>query len=269
QDARFRAENLALHRELVAAGVPHEFKIYPGAHGGRVWSAHARAWLALALAHLRPATNPDPPAGLTGFAQVARGPAGGVVLRGRIPNHSVPSDRRPSAVYLPPGFSSSSRYPVIYLLHGFPGSPSGFYDSLGLANVADSLITDDSVRPFVAVMPVAGRTTGRRSDDEWAGPWETFLVHDVLPWSNAHLPLSGRLADRAVAGLSAGGFGAVDIALRHTGTFGVAESWSGYFAPFRDGPLAHAGEAELAAHNPSVLVRREAGRVRRLHMRFF
>jgi S-formylglutathione hydrolase FrmB len=51
-DTRFRAENLRLHRELVAAGVPHLFRLFPGAHAQTVWSAHATAWLRLALAHL-------------------------------------------------------------------------------------------------------------------------------------------------------------------------------------------------------------------------
>jgi enterochelin esterase-like enzyme len=268
-DARFRAENLELHRELLAAGIPHVFRLYAGAHGQRVWSAHARRWLGLAVAHLTPATKSDPPASLTGFVQVAKGPAGGVVLRGRIPNRSVPSDRRRSAVYLPPGFQSTGRYPVIFLLHGFPGSPSGFYDSLQLAKVADRLISTHRVAPFVAVMPVAGRVTGKRSDEEWAGPWETYLVRNVIPWADAHLPLEAQHADRAIAGLSAGAFGAVDIALRNPGMFGVVESWSGYFHPFRDGPFANASAAQLAAHDPTLLVRREAALLRRQHVRFF
>ena len=75
--------------------------------------------------------------------------------------------------------------------------------------------------------------------------------------------------DRAIAGLSAGAFGAVDIALRHPRTFGVVESWSGYFRPFRDGPLAHASAAELAAHDPTMLIRREAALLRRQHVRFY
>ena len=54
-DSRFRAENLRLHRELLAAGVPHLFRLYPGAHAQTVWSAHAVTWLRLALAHLEPA----------------------------------------------------------------------------------------------------------------------------------------------------------------------------------------------------------------------
>lgn len=271
EDARFRDENLELHRELDDAGIPHVFRIYPGAHERRVWSGHARAWLGLALAHLTPATGgSDPPPGLSGFVPVAKGPAGGVVLRGRIPNTILPWDHRASAVYLPPGFNATGeRYPVIFLLSGFPGSPSGFYDSLRLATAADGLIAAHRTPPFVAVMPVAGRVNGKRSDEEWAGPWETYLVRDVVPWSTAHLSLSDRESDRAIAGLSAGGFGAVDIALRHLGLFGVAESWSGYFQPFRDGPLTHANAAELAAHDPTLLVRGEAAVLRRQHVRFF
>ena len=56
-DSRFRAENLRLHRELAAAGVPHLFRLYPGAHAQTVWGAHAVAWLRLALAHLEPAKS--------------------------------------------------------------------------------------------------------------------------------------------------------------------------------------------------------------------
>jgi enterochelin esterase-like enzyme len=267
-DARFRAENLALHRELAAAGVPHVFELYPGAHGSRIWNTHARAWLRLALQHLAAATGSDPP-GPSGFVQVAKGPAGGLVLRGRIPNSVVPGDRRPSAIYLPPGYQAGTRYPAIFLLHGFPGSPSGFYDSLQLAKVADDLIASHRVAPFVAVMPVAGRVTGKRSDEEWAGRWETYLVRDVVPWAAARLSLESGPSNRVIAGLSAGAYGAVDIALRHPGMFDLAESWSGYFRPFRDGPLAHASAAELAEHDPTLLVRREAARLRRVHVRFF
>jgi enterochelin esterase-like enzyme len=54
-DARFRAENLRLHRELTEAGVPHRFAVYPGGHSQALWSAHAPAWLALALRSLTPA----------------------------------------------------------------------------------------------------------------------------------------------------------------------------------------------------------------------
>jgi enterochelin esterase-like enzyme len=144
------------------------------------------------------------PAGRTGGVRPGcEGPCGGVVLRGRIPNSVVRGDRRPSAVYLPPGFQAGGHYPVIFLLHGFPGSPSGFYDSLQLTQVADELISSHRVKPFVAVMPVAGRVGGKRSDEEWAGRWETYLVRDVVPWAESRLTLGTRQSDRAIAGLSA------------------------------------------------------------------
>ena len=52
RDARFRAENVLLDRELSAAHVPHLFAVYPGAHQSTVWAAHAKVWLELAVDHL-------------------------------------------------------------------------------------------------------------------------------------------------------------------------------------------------------------------------
>jgi enterochelin esterase-like enzyme len=56
-DTRFRAENVQFDRELSKADVPHAFELYAGGHQTSLWSAHAAAWLRLALAHLaKPAT---------------------------------------------------------------------------------------------------------------------------------------------------------------------------------------------------------------------
>jgi hypothetical protein len=57
--------------------------------------------------------------------------------------------------------------------------------------------------------------------------------------------------------------------LRHLRVLGTAESWSGYFKPFQDGTLTHASELELDAHDPALLVRREAARLRSEHMALF
>jgi hypothetical protein len=43
----------------------------------------------------------------------------------------------------------------------------------------------------------------------------------------------------------------------------------GTSGPSADGPLAHASAAELAAHDPTLLARREAARLRHGHVRFF
>ena len=239
-------------RRLARAGIPHRLLDYRGS--GHAVAYERDAWTPT-LDFLARWTG-GPPAG---FRQVARGPGGGEIWRGRIPRA-----RRPSMLYVPPGYSPSRRYPVVYLLPGMPGSPWSYVKSLSLAAVADTLIDRHRVRPFVAVMPVAG-PSGDYSG-EWAGPWEDYLVERVVPWVSSHLSVSG---DRTIAGLSAGGFGAVDIALRHPRLFGRVESWGGYFAPFRDGPFRAATGASLARHDPSLLVRREAGLLRRSRIRFF
>jgi hypothetical protein len=142
--------------------------------------------------------------------------------------------------------------------------------SLRLAEVADGLVQSGDARPFIVVMPPGGRPTGtkeQRTASEWAGPWENFVVRTVVPWIDARLPTKPH--ERAIAGVSAGGYGAVDIALRHLGVFAAAESWEGYFQPFGDGPLAGASQAVLDAHDPVLLARREARAIRAHRLRFF
>jgi len=187
-------------------------------------------------------------------------------VAGDDPGRRLPAPPRPTVVYLPPGASDARRYPVVYLLHGFPGSPYQFVDSLALADRADRAIAAGRVRSFIAVVPPAGVDV-RRGD--WAGPWETYLVGRVIPWVDAHLPTLADRQGRTLAGLSAGGYGALDIGLRHPRLAATLEAWSGYFRPFREESLAGAGASELAAHDPTLLVRRDAARLRALGTRFF
>jgi len=209
---------------------------------------------------------------LPNFTLTDTGPAGGTTWTGHIPNPFVPSDHRSAYLYLPPNFSPQKRYPVLYLLHGFWGDPSSFVLGLHITRIADQTISSGMARPFIAVMPPGGPPSGTKSEraqGEWAGPSEDYIVRTVVPWTDAHLPTIRSSRMRAIAGVSAGAFGAVDMALRHVGLFRTAESWEGYFQPFLDGPFEHASAATLAAHNPTLLARTEAASVRRNGLRFF
>lgn len=178
-----------------------------------------------------------------------------------------PGELRPGLVYLPPGLSTARRFPVVYLLHGMPGSPTEYPDGTGLVKFADDGIASGALHPFIGVLPAAGPDD--RYNGEWAGSWETDLVDRIVPWVDEHLPTLPDARDRVIAGLSAGGFGAVNIALRHPGLFGTVESWSGYFAPLRDGPFKHAPRAVLAANDPTLLARSDAAMLRQDGVRFF
>lgn len=179
----------------------------------------------------------------------------------------LPGELRPGLVYLPPGFNVANRYPVVYLLHGMPGSPNEYPDGTDFVNFADTAITTGTVRPFIAVFPAAGPDD--RYNGEWAGPWEQSLVADVVPWVDASLPTFADAADRVIGGLSAGGFGAVNIAVRHPGVFGTVEAWSAYYTPLRDGPFKGATRSVLAANDPTLVARTEAETLRRDGIRFF
>jgi enterochelin esterase-like enzyme len=202
-----------------------------------------------------------------GFQQFMEGPDGGQVWQGKILNGQVPGAWRTTVVYVPPQFSPARRYPVVYLLQGVPGAPYQYVYGLALADRADPLIAAGGLRPFIAVMPPAGLTPN--FDGEWTGVWEDYVVRNVVPWVDDHLPAIAGGRGRIVAGLSAGGYGAVDIGLRHPAVFGTLEAWSGSFTAPHDGSLRGASRAQLAAHDPSLLLRREAPLVRRLGTRFF
>ena len=203
--------------------------------------------------------------GVPGFTLVRNGPDGGTVWEGRILNQEV-NDPRLSDVYLPPGYTSMERYPVVYFLHGFWGSPGSFIHGMHFAEIADAEIASGRAAPFIGVMPPGGPMT-KTTSDEWAGVWETYVIRNVIPWVDTHLAADP--STRAIAGLSAGGYGAVDIGLRHPQLFDTMESWAGYFHPFRDGPFLHADSVMLDAHDPTLLVQREAPMLRRRGVRFF
>lgn len=142
--------------------------------------------------------------------------------------------RQPVDVYLPPGYAShpKQRYPVMYLLHGVPGRPGAFIDTVRMGVVQDELVALHKARPMILVMPFG--STGSFTDKEWANgigkhdKWETFLARDVVRAIDSRYRTIRSGAARVLAGLSEGGYGALNIAIHHPGEFRVIESWSGY-----------------------------------------
>src|SRR5689334_20526763 len=57
-------------------------------------------------------------------------------------------------VYLPPGYSTSGRrYPVIYLLHGFPGRPLAFLETVRMGVLVDEYAARHAGSGAILVMP--------------------------------------------------------------------------------------------------------------------
>lgn len=57
-------------------------------------------------------------------------------------------------VYTPPCYSPDSIYPVLYLLHGIHGNQYSWEEKGHISTLSDSLITNDSIRPVIIVMPL-------------------------------------------------------------------------------------------------------------------
>jgi len=137
-------------------------------------------------------------------------------------------------VYLPPGYSDhpNRRYPVLYLLHGFPGRPLAFLLTVRMGVVEDELVARHRAQPLILVMPFG--STGTFTDKEWADGigtaegWGTFVWRDVVQAIDARYRTIPTPDGRGIAGLSEGGYGAVNIALQHPHEFSLVESWSGY-----------------------------------------
>lgn len=142
--------------------------------------------------------------------------------------------RQPVWVVLPAGYAEhpTERYPVMYFLHGFPGSPLA-YVSVGRVNfIQDILVADHQTSPMIQVMPFGSTTLFK--DNEWANgltpgsAWETFVARDVVNAIDSRFRTIPSGSGRAIAGLSEGAYGALNIGLHHPGEFRVIESWSGY-----------------------------------------
>jgi enterochelin esterase-like enzyme len=163
--------------------------------------------------------------------------------------------------YLPPHYAAMEQrgrhFPVIYLLHPPPGHPSVFFTAGELGVDANILIHQHRIRPLIAVVP-DGRTAAFGDDTEWAnaraGRYESFVLDVVHNVDHRYATLANR-RHRVIGGLSEGGYGAVNIALHHLGTFGGTQSWSGYFLnSVRYSPVL-AGETltQVANNSPMLL----------------
>jgi putative esterase len=103
-----------------------------------------------------------------------------------VPSPALGGYADPVNVVLPPGYASHpwQRYPVLYLLHGFPGGPAGFSNIGQVSTTEATLVAAGRMKPVILVMP-----TGTRSflaDEEWANgirkgnAWETFVARDLV-----------------------------------------------------------------------------------------
>jgi S-formylglutathione hydrolase FrmB len=136
----------------------------------------------------------------------------------------APAETRVST-YLPPGYDASplTRFPVVYLLHGYGTSdvmwvrpaPRG----VDVAGVMDSLIAAHGSREMIVVMPNASNPYGGSfyTNSTTTGNWEDFIVHDLVSYVDGKFRTLARPESRGLAGASMGGYGALYLGAQHGG----------------------------------------------------
>ncbi len=135
-------------------------------------------------------------------------------------------------VLLPAGYAKRAgrRYPVLYLLHGASGDRTS-WTSAGQGD-AEALTAR---LPLIVVMPDGGRGgfyTNWFNNGAGGRPrWEDWHVKQLIPWVDSHFRTLAVRRDRAIAGLSMGGFGTFSYASRHPDLFTAALSLSGAVDP--------------------------------------
>jgi enterochelin esterase-like enzyme len=199
-------------------------------------------------------------------------PAGFNVKRDEIPHGELTAveydskslgTRRRMRVYTPPGYSSSRKYPVLYLLHGIGGTDTEWTHACHANTIIDNLLAGGKIEPMVLVFPdgnssrtaadlaarehggapatpnpeargagaPAGAGRGRGMNMEaWLTPFENDLLKDIIPYIDAHYSVYTDRDHRALAGLSMGGGQTLNIGLVHPETF----AWVGGFSSAPD-----------------------------------
>ncbi len=127
-------------------------------------------------------------------------------------------------VVLPAAYASGQqRYPVLYLLHGWQGDETNWISLTHLVEVA-------SRYALIIVTPQAVNSWYVNSATNPADRYADYIADDLIAEIDGRYRTIASSHQRAIAGLSMGGYGALLLTLRHPDLFGFAGSISGAFA---------------------------------------
>jgi len=130
-------------------------------------------------------------------------------------------------VYLPPDYeqNANARYPVLYLNHGGGGddakwSSEDARNGGNAGNILDNLIAAGKAKPMIIVMPnTSGCATGDPSPLGADDKCSQEFVKDIIPYVDSHYRTKASRENRALAGLSMGGFVVIHTGFPHLDTF--------------------------------------------------
>src|SRR5580700_10582813 len=153
-----------------------------------------------------------------------------LIATGRVECNSFPSKILargvPYCVVLPPSFDADKtrRFPILYFLHGL-GDNEQFFVHSGAWNMVEDLRERGELKDFLIATPDGGAGFYIDSRDG-KNRYEDFLLQEFFPFIEKRYRVSPGRANRAISGVSMGGYGALHLAFRHPQLFGAVSAHS-------------------------------------------
>jgi enterochelin esterase-like enzyme len=196
---------------------------------------------------------PNPP---EGFDKAREGIAHGKLEVVEYDSKTV-GNKRKAIIYTPPGYSTDTKYPVLYLLHGIGGDEEEWRRGARPEIILDNLIAEGKAVPMIVVMPNGrAQKNDRAEGDVFASApafakFEQDLLSDVIPFIESKYSVKRDRESRALAGLSMGGGQSLNFGLGNLDTF----AWVGGFssAPNTKPPAELVPDPEKVAQQLKLL----------------
>ncbi|MBD2451955.1 esterase family protein [Nostoc sp. FACHB-152] len=144
---------------------------------------------------------------------------------------------RQYGVILPPGYTQhpQQRYPVIILLHGGHDDERAYFDKYDITSVLHQLYQQNKLSASIIITPDGNDQRG--SSPLWDpqyydgvnGKLSTLIGTELVQVIQSRYRTLNAPQFWAMGGVSSGGWGALNIGLRHLNTFHTFFSHSGYF----------------------------------------
>jgi enterochelin esterase-like enzyme len=137
-------------------------------------------------------------------------------------------------VYLPKDYETNKveTYPTLYLLHGKGGDETDWLDQGDAQKTLDQAIEDGTIPPLIVVFPDGNGSKTHHTQYINAADGselnEDLIYKDLVQQIDQKYRTKDDANFRAIGGNSAGGFGALNIGLKHQDVFGEIMSFSGY-----------------------------------------
>ena len=135
--------------------------------------------------------------------------------------------RRMLRVYIPPGYTSDRKFPVLYLHHGLGNTSTEWTQRARAPIIIDNLLADKKIQqPFIIVFPSGNATAtmadekqGDRTQESYGTRYQEDLLKEIIPFVESHYSVYTDRNHRAIAGMSMGSGQTLNIGLTNLDKF--------------------------------------------------